>query len=291
MIALVFGVGASLIACASDSSPLSRSSASASSATSAPATSSTPNVRVFADVTVTPDVAYGPGPDQLLDVYEPAGDSERDRPLLVWVHGGAFTGGAKNDGPMIRFPTDFAKAGYVAASIEYRLLAEQNCVEPRVTSANCDDAARAAISDAQAAVRYLRANATRFGIDPDRVAVAGESSGGITAAGVGTESTGPDDGVRAWVAISAGAIDLDAIDATDAPGLLFAGTDDGLISYQFSVDTEQAMQRAGVPVVLRTLEGENHDPADKFGDFFVADSKAFLHEHLDLDATYATGGN
>jgi acetyl esterase/lipase len=240
-------------------------------------------------VTITRDVAYGSGPDQLLDVYEPAGDGERQRPLVVWVHGGAFTGGDKTLGPMIRFPTDFARAGYVAASIEYRRLAAQNCVDPRLTSANCVDAARAAISDAQTAVRFLRANAATYGIDPDRIAIAGESAGGIAAAGVATESTGPDDRVQAWVAVSAGAIDLDAIDAGDAPGLLFAGTNDSFISYQFSVDTEQAMQRAGVPVVLRTLEGENHVPAEKFGDYFVADSKAFLHEHLDLDGAYATG--
>ena len=98
---------------------------------------------VFADVTVTSNIVYGtnisvmpalvglpPGPqDLVMDVYEPEGDTETDRPLLLYFHTGNFLPvymnggptGTKTDSCAVELCTRFAKMGYVVASVDYRL--------------------------------------------------------------------------------------------------------------------------------------------------------------------------
>jgi len=116
------------------------------------------------------DVKYVPDGDaaQSLDVYFPEKPAAQRLPLLIWIHGGAWQGGSKSGLPYLsQLPR-----GYVAASIEYRF--SQKATFP------------AQIQDCQAAIRWLRANAERYSIDPDRIGVGGASAGGHLAALVGT---------------------------------------------------------------------------------------------------------
>jgi len=92
-------------------------------------------------------------------------DRSTPRPLLIWVCGGGFEAMDKD----LWMPEmyDFARSGYVVASIEYRT--HNLKTFPGL------------IEDAKAAVRFLRANAAMYGIDPDRIAMMGESAGGYIA--------------------------------------------------------------------------------------------------------------
>jgi acetyl esterase/lipase len=56
-----------------------------------------------------------------MDIYQPTGDIETNRPLIVWAHGGSFIGGTKTDADMVALSQAFTKKGYVCASINYRL--------------------------------------------------------------------------------------------------------------------------------------------------------------------------
>jgi acetyl esterase/lipase len=95
-------------------------------------------------------------------------------PVVIWIHGGAWMGGSK-DAPL---PAPILLArGYAVASISYRL--SQEALFP------------AQIRDCKAAVRWLRANAKRYHLDPDRFGAWGSSAGGHLAALLGTS-----DGVR-----------------------------------------------------------------------------------------------
>ena len=123
-----------------------------------------------AGVRVIKDITYAKAPEQelKLDLYLPAARPEKPVPLIVWIHGGGWRQGSKEMNPAARFVDD----GYVSASISYRL-------SPVATFP-------AQIHDCKAAIRWLRAHAEKYGIDPERIAVWGSSAGGHLVAMVGT---------------------------------------------------------------------------------------------------------
>src|SRR5687768_10746110 len=99
------------------------------------------------------------------DLYEPGSDSGRaNRPAILAIHGGAWKGGDKAWGS--QFAEELCPFGYVVFSINYRLSGRPHGTWP------------AQIEDVQNALKYIRANARRFRIDPTRVASLGVSAGG-----------------------------------------------------------------------------------------------------------------
>ena len=122
------------------------------------------------------------------DVYEPKLDGTRaDRPAVVAIHGGAWRGGDKPWGE--QFGEELCPYGYVVFSINYRLSSRPNGTWP------------AQIEDVQKAVKYIRANAARFRIDPDRIASLGMSAGGhlATMVALRDDPASPNGRVRAAV--------------------------------------------------------------------------------------------
>lgn len=112
------------------------------------------------------------------DIYTPVGDTGKGlRPLIVFIHGGAFFNGDKHDPAFVAWCRHFASLGYVAASVNYRL-------GFRPTRSEIQRAGYRAVQDANAAIRYLVSRREELRIDPDLVFVAGTSSGGITALNV-----------------------------------------------------------------------------------------------------------
>lgn len=107
-----------------------------------------------------------------LFIFEPATGPKENRPAIVFFFGGGWTNGS---------PTQFeqhcrylASRGIVAITADYRVASRQQ-VKPT-----------ACVADAKSAVRWLRANATRLGLDPHRIAAGGGSAGGHIAAATGT---------------------------------------------------------------------------------------------------------
>ncbi len=105
---------------------------------------------------------------QKLDLYLPRQERAEPMPLIVWVHGGAWQAGSKEGCPAIRF----VRRGYAVASVNYRL--SQHAIFP------------AQIQDCKAAIRWLRAHAGEYGIDPAQFGVWGASAGGHLVALLGT---------------------------------------------------------------------------------------------------------
>ena len=64
-----------------------------------------------------------------MDIYQPDGDLEINRPVIIFMHAGSFTGGTRDMADMVTLCESFAKRGYVTASIDYRLNPNQNVVE------------------------------------------------------------------------------------------------------------------------------------------------------------------
>jgi len=140
--------------------------------------------------TFVPNLVYGTytggAQNLLLDLYLPL-SGPVPRPVIVWIHGGAWLAGSRF--PVPSNVTAFCTQGYAVASIDYRL--SGTAIWP------------AQIQDCRGAVRWLRANAAQYGLDPDRIGAWGSSAGGHLAALLGTS------GGVASVTIGSATVDLE----------------------------------------------------------------------------------
>ena len=118
------------------------------------------------------------GVDLLLDLYVPAKPIRRPAPVIVFLHGGGWSGGTRTTGP--DFMRYFAQDGFAIASIEYRLT-------PAITFP-------ANVEDVRTAVRWLKANAAAHALDPERICLWGTSAGGHLAAVAGLAPPGTFEG-------------------------------------------------------------------------------------------------
>ena len=226
---------------------------------------------------------------QKLDLYLPS--VGKNLPLIIWVHGGAFRMGSKED----ELPLPYLEAGYALASINYRL--SQHALFP------------AQIEDCKGAVRWLRAHANAYGLDPSRFAAWGPSAGGHLAAMIGVTSHveeyevgqhldessrvkvvvdyyGPTDFLQMDSQRPAGGMIHDTPDSPESelvggpiqenpekvaranpvtyvtadapPFLIVHGNADPLVPYGQSKLLVAALQAAGVPVTFYTVEGGGH---------------------------------
>ena len=118
------------------------------------------------------DVSFlEPGRAEKLDLYLPSRPADaKASPAVVWIHGGGFTGGKKGEARAHNVCETLAAAGYVCVSIDYRL---------------GEGAWPTNLFDCKNAVRFLRAHAAEYGVDPARIAVFGGSAGAYLAQMVG----------------------------------------------------------------------------------------------------------
>jgi len=118
--------------------------------------------RVPEGVKVVLDIAYREGNDAWkVDLAMPSTRSKTPHPAIVFVHGGGWVNGDKRAGPFMRYALGYAANGYVCISVNYRLrTGKRNCVE-----------------DVKCAVRWFRAHAAEYGVDPDRLGAYGHSAG------------------------------------------------------------------------------------------------------------------
>ncbi len=251
---------------------------------------------VFPTTTLTGNLQYGSAPDLsgnpvdlMLDLYQPGGDTATTRPAIVLVHGGSFSGGDKAQYPETDNAAYFAKRGYVTASINYRLLAPGGCTGAGGVTGTCYNAAIQAVHDAQAAVRWLRANALTYRIDTNRIAIGGDSAGAIVATGVAVLANQPGSSgnpgfasdVRGFMSFSGGVPGGVFVDGSSAPGILFSGTADPIVPYQWSFDTAVALTNNHVPAVLETFQGAGHVPV-QFLPAVQSQTANFFYQYLDL---------
>ncbi|MBJ6142080.1 alpha/beta hydrolase fold domain-containing protein [Hymenobacter sp. BT559] len=177
----------------------------------------------------------GPPKDLLLDVYQPAGDGAVQRPLLLFAFGGAFVTGSRTDAEVVSICRRFARKGYVAAAIDYRLMQLDGptlAANAAIYANNLADEVVRATNDMRAAVRYFKydaAGANAYHIDPARIFVGGYSAGAITALQVAYTDT---DTENSNAAVNAAYATYGGLEGnTDLPGtpLLGAYTSKGLV--------------------------------------------------------------
>lgn len=259
--------------------------------------------------TVEKDIVYATheGVKLSLDLYRPADTGKGDLPVVLWVHGGGWLKGSRENCKA----TFLLHDGFAVASISYRLT----------------DAAQwpAQIEDCYAAVRFLRTHAGKYGLDGGRIGAMGGSAGGHLAALMGTRPAGKEavssrvQAVCDWygptdllsmppnnvseertpeqVANSNGAKLLGAtvrevpdlakdasalfqVSPDDPPFLIMHGSEDPGVPLEQSTRFHEALQKAGVASELVVVEGAGHG-----GPLFQSDEvrdavRAFFAGHL-----------
>ncbi|MDH6181330.1 acetyl esterase/lipase [Microbacteriaceae bacterium SG_E_30_P1] len=120
------------------------------------------------------DIAYGTGPDATFDLFRPSGASE-PLPTVIWIHGGAWISGTKeNVDPYVQI---IASHGYTTVSLDYPYGPEH--LYPR------------GLEDLNDALTHLVENADEYGIDPERLVIAGDSAGANLTSQLAVLTTNP----------------------------------------------------------------------------------------------------
>ncbi|MFE4710177.1 alpha/beta hydrolase fold domain-containing protein [Paenibacillus sp. NPDC056722] len=205
-----------------------------------------------------------------LDLYQPTGDNNKLRPVFVFIHGGGYSGGGKEDAA--DFATAMAKRGYVVLSVDYRLKTDPFINFSRTLTDACED-----IRDV---IHWINDNAATYGLDAGHIVIGGDSAGGHLSINFVNLSLSSDpalvQSVFAIVDIYGG--DLTRLpDSKLPPFLIIHGTIDKLVPYQLSVDLGNQLKEQGVYHNLLTMEGVGHDYKNtKYIDEIVETTSHFL---------------
>ena len=246
-----------------------------------------PGAKVIRDVVYSHAAARGSATgfkDLGLDLYMPGAAPSGVRPVIVALHGGGFTAGDKA-GPegMEEVCEGFAAKGYVCASINYRLEAD----DPPTDGATLRERVVAAVvEDAAKAVAWVRANAKAYSFDPKRIVLLGRSSGAGAAMQLAYSNAGRKLGIRAVVEMS-GALHgkLDSIQRGDAPLCIIHGTNDTLVPVAEAQALAARAKEVGLPYEIYLLEGRGNGHVKSFarevdGVSLLEHADAFLRVHL-----------
>ncbi len=237
---------------------------------------------VSANVKVYDNLVYATrsgGRELKLDLYVPAGSAPK--PLVIWIHGGGWTMGGKGEWVHPLFLTE---DGFAVASIQYRFSSE--AIFP------------AQIQDCKSAVRFLRSNAAKYGLDTNRFAAMGESAGGnltsllATTAGDSKLSDPSDDNVSDTVQAAidlCGPADLSAVPDVAPPGTAAFYTAK-LLGNPPSKVPDLARQASPVfhitkqtpPFMILHAQGDPVCPVDQSKEFYAALQKAGVTSSLTI---------
>jgi acetyl esterase/lipase len=143
---------------------------------------------IFSETIISTDIVYGLVPflnfpytnessttirELKMDIYQPKDDGLNNRPAIIFAHGGGFVTGFRDVDDMIALCDSFAQKGYVTATIDYR----QGVEVVDNSNLHYTRTAYRGLQDGRAAIRFLRANAETYGINPNEIYWGGNSAG------------------------------------------------------------------------------------------------------------------
>ena len=248
----------------------------------------------------------------LLNVFMPTAiDTVKDRPLVIFIHGGGFRNNNKSSSISNKLGVVLGKKGYVVASIDYRL-----GIEKTNSIKDYHEAMYRAQQDARAAIRFFRKNASTYGVDTDQIFLAGSSAGSMTALAVAymNENEVPSDiDQTKWGSMEGNSgnegysskvqgvlnnwgsmIDYKWIQQGDAPLFNVAGTLDKTVPYDSSYSYNsfkygpyilyQQCLRLGIPSGWRPFVGAGHtlDNNKMKQDSAIKEMEAWLYTQLKI---------
>ncbi|UZH56116.1 alpha/beta hydrolase [Salinimicrobium tongyeongense] len=175
-----------------------------------------------------------------LDIYTPKNDTARSRPLIVFMHGGGFSGGSRAHEDLVKFSQQAARKGYVAVQISYRLTRKGRSFGCDYEASGKIETFQKAAEDFMDAVQFLITNAEKYRINPEQIIVGGSSAGAEAVLNAvynpqlmfsepGKYKNIDIDGV---FSLAGAIVDARYLTAKNAvPGVFFHGTKDKLVPY------------------------------------------------------------
>ncbi|MGC9472348.1 MAG: alpha/beta fold hydrolase [Bacteroidales bacterium] len=227
----------------------------------------------YKTLTVTDNIPYrdGDSPSWVLDMAMPANYGSELRPALVIVHGGGWAAGSKSVDVYQKMMLDYARKGYVTINVEYRLTGEAPFP--------------ACIEDVKCAVRWLRAHADQYRVDPERIGGYGHSAGAHLALMLamcpdtaGLEGDGGWDEYSSRLNVVVGGSTptelgrdvpmakpewwpIGYIAADHPPIFIIQGSDDRIVRAELTEDFVEKMKAAGADIEYLKIDGAGHGVA------------------------------
>ncbi len=231
-----------------------------------------------------------------LDVYSPDNDAE-NRPLIMFIHGGGFRGGSKQQEDIVNIAHYYASRGWVFISVAYRKMGKIGTVPQKwidyIPNLPPDEepeqflAMYPAHRDAKAAMRWIMANKDTYKINADYVTVGGASAGAVTAITLGVSNledyrneinttqdptlatTNLDETyqIKTIIDFWGSKVGLDALeaiyghqrfDSSNPPMLIVHGTNDSTVPFTAAEDLKAIYESTGVAFEFYPLEGKGH---------------------------------
>lgn len=244
-----------------------------------------------------------------LDIYQPENDTMQQRPLIIFMHGGGFSGGTRTNPAEVKFAETAARKGYVAVQISYRLTRKGQSFGCDYEASGKIETFKLAAEDFMDAVNFMVKNQEEYKIDPSKIIVGGSSAGAEAVLNaVYNERLMFEDFSKyenfdfAGVFSLAGAIvDARYITKENAlPGVFFHGTEDNLVPYASgphhwcdrdqrgyiildgSKTITEKLRKLNSSYLVYSFEGGKHEhsgmPFDYFPEVFNFFNSVFLNE-------------
>lgn len=175
----------------------------------------------------------------IIDLYQPL-NSEENRPLIIFMHGGGFAGGSPKNPQEVKFAKIAASKGYTVGLISYRLTRKEQSFGCDYIASGKIKTFQLAAEDFMDAAKYMKDNAEKFHIDPNTIIVGGSSAGAeavlnaVYNPDLMFETPGKYSDIKFSAVISLAGALVDVRYLTEKntiPGIFFHGTDDNLVPY------------------------------------------------------------
>lgn len=233
-----------------------------------------------------------------LDLYRPDDQSTAKRPVILFIHGGGFRGGSKQQAQIVQLAEYYASRGWVFVSIDYRLANDRGTVPQEwINKAQILPIERAqqflamypAHRDARAALRWISAHQSMYGLDMDHLTVGGGSAGATVAVSMGISEEvdflqeiniiddptlnsthiGQTYAVHSIIDLWGSDAGLDALedihghqrfDANDPPLMILHGMSDSTVLFSEATDLKSRYDGLQLPYAWYPIQGAGHGP-------------------------------
>ena len=268
---------------------------------------------VFDKISIQKDLLYSSADSikekfRQFDLYQPENDSVKNRPLIIWMHGGGFKYGTKDAKEIKIWGNAFAQRGFVVAAINYRLSKEHPVKKFKDLVQACYDN----IDDVKQAVNFFKSNADKFNIDTNEIILGGNSAGAVIALQavysnradlqnvIDSNKTIANTGnynpfhIAAIINFWGALFDDDWLNRTSIPIVSVCGAKDKIVpvntkgvAFFGSVDIHQKADALHIPNDIKIYDDYGHELQKHFNPFFRSDAtKKRWKEAADFSADF-----